>query len=798
MSGPEEIANYLDRSGLVPTAELSALRERLGTGADNVQALLRELVRQKKLTKFQAQLIYQGKTKGLILGNYLILDRIGQGGMGQVYKARHRRMDRIVALKMLPAAEMKKPAAVERFHREVRAAARLSHPNIVTAHDADEAEGLHFLVMEHVEGQDLGVLVRAEGPLSVNRAVHYITQAARGLEYAHQQGIVHRDIKPSNLLVDHHGTVKILDMGLARFCGANTEGITELTETGMVMGTVDYMAPEQAEDTKHADARADIYSLGCTLAYLLTGRSVFAGDTTMTKLFAHREKPAPSLRDRREHVPEALDHLFQRMLAKRPEDRPQSMGEVLVALGGCTLDEETAEFAPSFLSTAAGTRPAVAGADTRTAAQATAAEVATGDHTRAVTEIAPIVEVTRTRAVPKRRLTRKQKEKLILGGAVAGLALMAAILFAGMVFRIETPGGTLVLEVDQPEIAGAEVLVDGQKKITITTADGQEPLTIEVDAGRRELKIVRSGFETFTRKFTVAAGGKQAVRVHLEPNSGTVFRQPLVTTRDVVRSIYEKGGRVGRLGVTGKQEQWYETADEVPLDSTPLWVELKRQQSFTDDDLRQFLALSDLRGLDLSSTRITNEGLRHVGRITGLRFLQVSGTEISDAGLLHLAELRELNGFVGFNVKNLTDCGVIDVVAKWPKLRGLSLAQTGISDASLEHLGRSKELLALTIFGTRVTDAGIEHLHGMTQLNELSLTGTQVTQAGVDRLRSALPNCKITYEPEGGATAEVFPVPSCSRSIRSTATTRRYPKNSTHSTWWGNRNEDTASLARAS
>ena len=181
---------------------------------DDPQLLAERLVQEDKLTAFQAQAVGQGKTQGLVLGNYIVLDVIGQGGMGRVYKVRHKKMNRVAALKVLPSAQSAE--AVRRFQREVEAGAMLAHANIVTAYDADEAAGVHFLVMEYVEGQDLGTRVKQSGPLAVADAVDCILQAARGLEYAHRRGIVHRDIKPSNFLQDKNGTLKILDMGLAR------------------------------------------------------------------------------------------------------------------------------------------------------------------------------------------------------------------------------------------------------------------------------------------------------------------------------------------------------------------------------------------------------------------------------------------------------------------------------------------------------------------------------------------------------------------------------------------------------
>ncbi len=294
----EEFIRRLIESGLMTGQEVrrfldSLTPEHRPTAADQ---LARLMFQKGLLTKFQAQAVFQGRTRGLVMGNYVVLEKLGAGGMGQVYKAQHRKMKRIVALKVLLAPATKSPDAVKRFQREVEAAAKLSHPNIVTAHDADQANGVNFLVMEHVNGQDLAAWVKGRGPLPVAQAVDCMVQAARGLEYAHRQGVIHRDIKPSNLLLDASGVVKILDLGLARV--ADTAGDTDdsLSQSGQVMGTLDYMAPEQALDTHHADARSDIYGLGCTFHYLLAGSPPFAGDTMAQKILAHREQPIPSLR----------------------------------------------------------------------------------------------------------------------------------------------------------------------------------------------------------------------------------------------------------------------------------------------------------------------------------------------------------------------------------------------------------------------------------------------------------------------------------------------------------------------
>jgi serine/threonine protein kinase len=337
MAAPVSAGEFLSAVGQAGLLEEPAVRAYLDAhgGAaglpEQALELARAMVRDGLLTPFQAQQLLQGKTRGfLICGKYKLLKPLGRGGMGAVFLCEHTAMRRRVALKLLPAAKAQDPGCLERFYREAQAVAALDHPNIVRAHDIDHENRFHFLVLEYVDGTSLQELVQTAGPLDVPRACHYICQAALGLQHAHEAGVVHRDVKPGNLLVDRGGTVKILDMGLARFFRYD-DGLTKENEES-VLGTTDYLAPEQALDSK-VDARADIYSLGATFYFLLTGRPPFGEGTAAQKLvWAQLREPEPICALRPE-VPEEVAAIIEHhMLAKDPAARFQQPAEVAVAL----------------------------------------------------------------------------------------------------------------------------------------------------------------------------------------------------------------------------------------------------------------------------------------------------------------------------------------------------------------------------------------------------------------------------------------------------------------------------------
>ena len=290
---------------------------------------------QKLLTRWQADKLLEGRHKGFVVGKYKLLGHLGTGGMSSVYLAEHLLMHRRVAIKVLPKTRGAdtESSYLARFHREAQAIAALDHVNIVRAYDIDNEGDTHYLVMEYIDGLDLNVIVRDSGTLDYITAARYIKQAARGLHYAHSVGLIHRDVKPANLLVDSEGVVKILDLGLARFIAEKEQASLTVAYDENVLGTADYLAPEQAVDSHGVDTRADIYGLGCSLYFLLTGHPPFTEGTLTQRLMAHQKDPPPSIYDDREDAPPGLVKICLRMMAKKPVDRYKNCAEVAKVLG---------------------------------------------------------------------------------------------------------------------------------------------------------------------------------------------------------------------------------------------------------------------------------------------------------------------------------------------------------------------------------------------------------------------------------------------------------------------------------
>jgi serine/threonine protein kinase len=410
---------------------------------------------------------------------YRVLEKLGQGGMGTVFRAVHSRLGRTVALKILRERQHRSPGLVARFHREMKAVGMLDHPNIVRATDAGEWQGTDYLVMELIEGMDVGTLLRHLGQAPMAEACEIARQAALGLAHAHEHGMVHRDVKPSNLLLSRQGVVKLTDLGLVR--GGAAEEVGPSTTSHYVLGSLEYMAPEQAEDPHGADSRADLYALGCTLYELLAGQPPFAGAaqcTVLQKLKAHASAPIPSLCERRRDIPKPLASVVEKLLAKNPSERMASASELVDALAPFTAGAdlrkllEQAEHAPT------------------SAAQSPARQLTGGG----------VPNSTRTQ-VPKRRHFRWV-------GALMGAAVAV---FAGVVLYLQTDQGVIQIDTKDDDV---KISVERGGKV-IEIMDLQKKKTYRLASGGYELKIVagKEDFEIKPQSLTLKRGETEIVRI---------------------------------------------------------------------------------------------------------------------------------------------------------------------------------------------------------------------------------------------------------------------------------------------
>jgi serine/threonine protein kinase len=702
------------------------------------------------------------------LGHYRVLKVLGHGGMGAVFLAEDPKLGRHVALKAMLPRIAANPTAKDRFLREARAAARLKNDHVVTIYHVDEANGVPFVAMELLEGHSLDHFLRAKQPLETAQVLHIARDIAKGLAAAHEKGLVHRDIKPGNLwlegALDSGFRIKILDFGLALAARDNSH----ITQSGDIVGTPAFMAPEQARGDKAVDARADLFSLGCVLYQLCTGDTPFKAETAVGTLMAvvMNDPVAPDKLNRL--VPVELSQLIMQLMEKNPERRPQSAKEVIDRL--IEIERSLAGSGAAFTTSALATRG--------TGANST---------------------VHSYQAMASSKPSRKRGASL----ALVGLSFAALALFAGTILFWQLPDGRVVrIETDDPSMKLA--FNKGELKVV---GAYKEPITLK--PGKVDLKIVKPGdngddFEFETDKLVVHKRDKIVLKIEMvdgrvqivQAGKGVLDSKLLPVKSDPDRAAAEWvlsiGGRIQLNGV----DPWFEDATNLPQGQFRVsQIALAHNSAVTDAGLSHCKGLKELTYLNLDDTQVSDAGLAHFKELTALVTLNLWGTKVTDAGLVHiqhLPALRELGlggrtqvttgGVLRLkSLKNLThlyldgskvtdavlphlkdfehltvlDLGAtmvtdngLSYVTSVKGLTTLSLHTTATTDATLERLKSVPAMTILNVDRTKVTDVGLRHLHALKELQLLYIRDTQVTRAALKEFHSAVPSCRIEHDGE--------------------------------------------------
>ena len=704
---------------------------------DEPKSFAARLVEEGRLTEWQAKQVLAGKggKRHYFLGKYKLLDLIGVGGMGDVYKAVQPSIGRIVALKVMNRAILKEPIAVTRFLREIRSAAAVDHPNVVRAYDADCDDDSYFLVMEYVAGKDLKSWIRQEKSLPVAWSCECIRQAALGLEHAFEQGMVHRDIKPSNLLVtqDEHGglpLVKILDLGLARFASETAED-GDLTRSGQVLGTPDYIAPEQARNTKTADIRADIFSLGCTLFELLTGRLPFPGTTVMEKLMARASEDAPRVQSLRAEVPAGLDAVVATMLERDPNLRYATPAQVAQAL------------APFAIGTAATTAPS---ASTSLAAN----PFTTFDaHADATINVFPADGDDADFPEPAPRMGRgsalAQPQRLRIAAGMVAAAVVFGLIWSMMPGRkassTASAGKTHGSSKKHKKEADDDLLEEGEESSQRSSKDPERDAalwvlklggTLEVEtASRPGVKSLKDASWKPMRQGTqlhevssvddLPAGKIQITSIGLHEKFN-------LRKTDFERLAKLK--HLERLDLAGTS---FSSADLAPLQHLEFLVRIDLHDTPVSDEGVAFLMkLSKLQFLDLGRTSITGSTLENLKSLHTLTELSLAGTHINDTQLKPVMDMPQLTAL---NLAGTDVAGPgLQNLRKLTNLKDLDLGGLPMRQGALRYIGGLESVQILRLARAKVEDDDLKLLSGMTSLRELVLASTQITGDGLKHL----------------------------------------------------------------
>jgi len=672
------------------------------------------------------------------LGPYRIVKELGRGGMGAVYAAVDMRLDRRLALKvMLPryAADLD---AKERFLREARAAAKVSHDNVVTIYEADEREGVAYIAMQFLQGYPLDEYLKKKGNPSLPQVVRIAREAAAGLAAAHHIGLVHRDVKPGNLWLEApNGRVKVLDFGLAKPLDADVE----LTKSGAIVGTPAYMAPEQARGLK-VDHRADLFSLGVMLYRLCTGRLPFQGPSTMAVLMALGTEEPAQVEALNPNVPGALAELIHQLLAKKPEQRLASATEVVKRLRGIgeqmgratapDLENRPATSVPAAVSVPSSANPF---------AELTTEQKNESDNPFA--EIGPArIEASRPKSIAVRSEAPPPKKPISRGAMAAGFLLPALVL--GIIIIIRTKDGKQTT-LDVP--TGAKVTIREEKGEPVVNIDLDEkkPAAIEKMAADADPKaapppMANPDFKAIS--WVLVNGGW----VELQGNAKVWPGTPVPPEPTLMTVATFNGGKLNNdeLGIlVGCKALAVIDFHDAPL---------------TDQGLARLTGCSVAR-LAIGATQVTDGGLHALKDLPKLEHLDLRGTPATDRGLAVLQTLPQLKSIV-LEGARVTDASISEVV-KAPKLSEIQLVNTRITGEGLKLLASHPALKVIRLHGNKIGDAGLKSLAAASKLTKLELNDEAATPAGIEVFHAAVTGCRILQDGRmvhDGRTAPMTPV----------------------------------------
>ena len=666
------------------------------------------------------------------VGSYKLLTLLGQGGMGAVYKALHPKLDKVVALKVLRAGRIK-GELVDRFQREMKALGKLDHPHLIRALDAGEADGTHFLVMEFVSGMDLSALLAKRGKLPIADACELIVHAATGLHAAHSRGMIHRDIKPANLMLAEQEfgppVVKVLDLGLALLSETQKPDEGGLTSDGQIMGTIDYMPPEQAQDSHSVDFRADIYSLGASLYALLTGGSIFQGrphTTLMQKLMALATEPIQPVHQRRPEISPPLAAIVHRMIARDPKERFASMAEVITALKPFTAGANLSALlnplqhdAPASGSPNASAQSADHSQAQRVEQEPTITEVNSAANDAATQVLEESRHFVSPVGQPNRSLPRRPQT--VIAAAVAGVVLLGAILFS-----LKTPNGEVIVEI--PDDLAADVKKD--IKISVT-GDGTAEVASEANGWKIGIKEGKYSVEL--------TGGSD--RVQVEDKQVTVSRskKAIVTiTMKPTGAMAAKGTKPAGEANSDAERRAAEWLLSLNEGQANLMVEIVGGQ-MTDVGNRQLPAVPfhvrhiNLEGpiIDQLGDRLADELPAKIGgiRVHGLRIRSRTLTTAGFAKLVAMPEFSEASRINLVCVDPGMDDGVFPLLAKLSDLKAVTIvAESHLTGAGIGELKACAELSEIEWQRGSLSATAVEELTQLPKLQTLSFNAITCTE----------------------------------------------------------------------